>query len=390
MERKQMENELELKWRRIQQAMRQEEADGCLLTMNMNLYYVSGQVFNGYFYLPAEGRPYWFVKRLTIPETNQVHVIRKPEQIPDFFRDLNLAMPRKLLLEADELSYNEYIRLQHVFRAEATGNASALIRHIRMIKTPWEIEQMRISARKHEAVYREIPACYRPGMRDIELQIEIEKRMRVHGSLGYFRAFGSNMDIFMGSLLAGENAGEPSPFDFALGGTGMHASGPLGANGTLLREGTTVMADMSGNYTAYQTDMTRVFSIGKLPDRAYRVHRVALEIQARMERTAKPGVPCAELYRDALAMAGQEGLEDCFMGTRFQAKFVGHGVGLEINELPVLTTRSKDILQPGMTFAFEPKFVLAGIGAVGIENTFLVTDSGVEKMTLLDENIIEL
>ena len=383
-----MENELELKWRRIQQAMRQEEADGCLLTMNMNLYYVSGQVFNGYFYLPAEGRPYWFVKRLTIPETNQVHVIRKPEQIPDFFRDLNLAMPRKLLLEADELSYNEYIRLQHVFRAEATGNASALIRHIRMIKTPWEIEQMRISARKHEAVYREIPACYRPGMRDIELQIEIEKRMRVHGSLGYFRAFGSNMDIFMGSLLAGENAGEPSPFDFALGGTGMHASGPLGANGTLLREGTTVMADMSGNYTAYQTDMTRVFSIGKLPDRAYRVHRVALEIQARMERTAKPGVPCAELYRDALAMAGQEGLEDCFMGTRFQAKFVGHGVGLEINELPVLTTRSKDILQPGMTFAFEPKFVLAGIGAVGIENTFLVTDSGVEKMTLLDENII--
>lgn len=385
-----MENELELKWRRIQQAMRQEEADGCLLTMNMNLYYVSGQVFNGYFYLPAEGRPYWFVKRLTVPETNQVHVIRKPEQIPDFFRDLNLAMPRKLLLEADELSYNEYIRLQHVFRAEATGNASALIRHIRMIKTPWEIEQMRISARKHEAVYREIPACYRPGMRDIELQIEIEKRMRVHGSLGYFRAFGSNMDIFMGSLLAGENAGEPSPFDFALGGTGMHASGPLGANGTLLEEGTTVMADMSGNYTAYQTDMTRVFSIGKLPDRAYRVHRVALEIQARMERTAKPGVPCAELYRDALAMAGQEGLEDCFMGTRFQAKFVGHGVGLEINELPVLTTRSKDILQPGMTFAFEPKFVLAGIGAVGIENTFLVTDSGVEKMTLLDENIIEL
>lgn len=385
-----MENELELKWRRIQQAMRQEEADGCLLTMNMNLYYVSGQVFNGYFYLPAEGRPYWFVKRLTVPETNQVHVIRKPEQMPELFRDLNLAMPRKLLLEEDELSYNEYIRLQHVFRAEATGNASALIRHIRMIKTPWEIEQMRISARKHEAVYREIPACYRPGMRDIELQIEIEKRMRVHGSLGYFRAFGSNMDIFMGSLLAGENAGEPSPFDFALGGTGMHASGPLGANGTLLREGTTVMADMSGNYTAYQTDMTRVFSIGKLPDRAYRVHRVALEIQARMERTAKPGVPCAELYRDALAMAGQEGLEDCFMGTRFQAKFVGHGVGLEINELPVLTTRSKDILQPGMTFAFEPKFVLAGIGAVGIENTFLVTDSGVEKMTLLDENIIEL
>ena len=385
-----LKNDLKIKWDRMRDGMAKMGMDACLLTVDVNLYYTTGQIYSGYFYLPVDGEPWFLIKRPNGLSGHQVEYIRKPEDIPTLFAERGIKMPKRLLLEADELTYNEYIRLQHVFRAEATGNASALIRHIRMIKTPWEIEQMRISARKHEAVYREIPACYRPGMRDIELQIEIEKRMRVHGSLGYFRAFGSNMDIFMGSLLAGENAGEPSPFDFALGGTGMHASGPLGADGTLLREGTTVMADMSGNYTAYQTDMTRVFSIGKLPDRAYRVHRVALEIQARMERTAKPGVPCAELYRDALAMAGQEGLEDCFMGTRFQAKFVGHGVGLEINELPVLTTRSKDILQPGMTFAFEPKFVLAGIGAVGIENTFLVTDSGVEKMTLLDENIIEL
>lgn len=383
-------NELELKWQRIRQAMQAEGADGCLLGMNMNLYYVSGRVFNGYFYLPAEGQPCWFVKRLTLPETERVHAIRKPEQIPGLFRDLGIAMPRKLLLEADELSYNEYIRLQKVFQPAETGNASALIRRIRMIKTPWEISQMRISARQHVAVYREIPDCYRPGMTDIEFQIEIEHRMRLHGSLGYFRAFGANMDIFMGSLLAGENAGVPSPFDFALGGEGMHPSGPLGANGTPLREGMTVMADMSGNYTAYQTDMTRVFFIGQLPQRAYRAHRVALEIQARMEQTARSGVPCARLYQDALTMAEEAGLADCFMGSRFRAKFVGHGVGLEINELPVLTTRSEEVLQPGMTFAFEPKFVLEGIGAVGIENTFLVTGNGVEKLTVLDENILKL
>ena len=129
---------------------------------------------------------------------------------------------------------------------------------------------MRISARRHEAVYREIPACYRPGMRDVELQIEIEKRMRMHGSLGYFRAFGSNMDIFMGSILAGENAEVPSPFDFALGGSGIDASCPLGANGTPLKEGTAIMVDMAGNYTAYMTDMTRVFSVGHLTELAYR------------------------------------------------------------------------------------------------------------------------
>lgn len=370
--------------------MREEGADGCLLTMNMNLYYVSGKVFNGYFYLPAEGKPYWFVKRLTIPETERVHAIRKPEQLPGLFHTLGLPQPRRLLLEGDELPYNEYMRLQQVFQPDEAGNASALMRRIRMVKTPWEVEQMRLSARQHEVVYREIPECYRPGMTDIELQIAIEQRMRLHGSLGYFRAFGTNMDIFMGSLLAGENAEVPSPFDFALGGAGMHSSGPLGANGTVLRPGMTVMADMSGNYTAYQTDMTRVFSIGRLPEEAYRAHQVALEIQAQMEQTARPGVACAGIYENAVAIAGRERLGHCFMGTRFQARFVRHGVGLEINELPVLTPRSRDVLQPGMTFAFEPKFVLTGMGAVGIENTFLVTETGVEKLTILDENIVVL
>ena len=127
-----------------------------------------------------------------------------------------------------------------------------------------------------------------------------------------------------------------------------------------------------------------------MPPEAYRAHQVALKIQSRMEQMARPGVPCARLYQDALVVAEDAGLGNCFMGSRFRSKFVGHGVGLEINELPVLTTRSEDILQPGMTFAFEPKFVLEGIGAVGIENTFLVTESGVEKITVLNENIIKL
>ena len=144
------------------------------------------------------------------------------------------------------------------------------MRRLREIKTPYEISQFRLSAERHAQTYVEIPSCFRPGMTDLELQYEIEKRMRQNGSLGLFRAFGPNMDIFMGSILAGENAETPSPFDFALGGGGMDASCPLGANGTRLKEGTAVMIDMAGNYTAYITDMTRVFAVGKLPELAYR------------------------------------------------------------------------------------------------------------------------
>lgn len=382
-----LKNDLHQKELRLQKALRTAGADGCVLTATVNLYYMTGQVFSGYAYFPAEGEPHYFVKRPTGLPGESIHFIRKPEQIPELFAEAGLKRPENLFLEADELTYNEYCRLKQLFAPKETGNATTLMRSLRAIKTPWEIGQTRQAARVHEAVYREIPACFRPGMTDLELQFEIEKRMRRNGSFGLFRAFGANMDIFMGSILAGANAETPSAFDFALGGAGMHPSVPLGANGTPLTNGTAVMIDMAGNYTAYMTDMTRVFSVGKLPGAAYKAHQVALDIQQEILETAGPGTRCADLYRLAAGRAEKAGLTGNFMGTKQQAKFIGHGVGLQINELPVLAPRSQETLQPGMVFALEPKFVIPGTGAVGIENTFLVTDRGLEKITQSEESI---
>ena len=141
---------------------------------------------------------------------------------------------------------------------------------------------------------------------------------------------------------------------------------------------------------AYITDMTRVFAVGQLPHEAYRAHQVALEIQSAIEGMAKPGVACADLYMKALEIVKAAGLEEYFMGTKLQAKFVGHGIGLQINELPVLTPRSKEVLLENMVFALEPKFVIPGVGAVGVENSFLVKADGLEKLTLFPEEIIQL
>ena len=383
-------SDLILKWDRMQKELKEMGMDACLLSVDVNLFYTTGRIYGGYFYLPTEGKPWFFVKRPNGLSGEQVVYIRKPEESPGILADAGLQRPEHLLLELDELSYNETQRLMKAWMPTVVGNGTLFMRMMRRIKTPMEIEQFRIAARKHEATYREIPACYRPGMTDLELQFEIELRMRRNGSMGLFRAFGPNMDIFMGSILTGENAETPSPFDFALGGEGVNAACPLGANGTPLKEGMAVMIDMAGNYTPYMTDMTRVFSIGKLPEEAYRAHQVALEIQEAVKAQIKPGTPCSELYRIAAEMAQQAGLAANFMGTRQQAKFVGHGIGLQINELPVLTPRSKDALQANMVFALEPKFVLPGIGAVGIENSFLVTEDGGEQLTLAPEEIIRL
>ena len=379
-----------IKWKHLQEAMHKSGTDGCLVASGINLFYLTGVFYSGYCYLPAEGEPWFFVKRPNGLDGDHVVYIRKPEQLPELFQEKGIPLPGKLMLEADELTYTEYTRLQNALQPKETMNATTLLRLVRRVKTPWEIEQIRLCAQQHEAVYAEIPSCYRRGMTDLQLQFEIERRMRLHGSLGLFRAFGPNMDIFMGSILAGENAEAPSPFDFALGGAGMNASCPLGANGTLLTDGMAVMVDMAGNYSPYMTDMTRVYSVGTLSDDAYRAHQVSIHIHDEIARVARPGTACADLYHLALRIATDEGLAPNFMGTKQQAKFVGHGVGLQINELPVLTPRSKEVLEEHMVFALEPKFVLPGIGAVGIENTYLVTSQGVEKLTNAPEEVIRL
>jgi Xaa-Pro aminopeptidase len=377
-----------------QQKVQEEVAkNGCgaiILAIDINIYYLTGIVFSGYYYLPVNDDPLFFIKRPVGMSGDRIFQISKPEQIPDILKSKGYKIPENIFLESDELSYNEYIRLKNIFNFKKTGNASVLLRKIRVIKSKYEIGQMRISAEKQVSVCSRIPDCYRSGMTDLRFQAEIEHQMRINGSMGIFRAYGKNMNIFMGSLLAGKNAEMHSPYDFALGGSGQSALNPLGANGTLLKNGMAIMVDMAGNYTDYISDMTRVYSLGKISDLAYKAHNVALNIQYAIEDTAKPGYSCSELYNLAYKMVEKENLTPYFMGTKQQAKFIGHGIGLEINERPVLAPRSQDLLQKDMTIAIEPKFVIPDVGAVGIENSYLVTETGLEKLTSLNEDIVQL
>ena len=214
--------------------------------------------------------------------------------------------------------------------------------------------------------------------------------MRLQGFLGRFLVVGRSMEIFMGSVLTGDNAGYPSPYDFALGGQGLDPALPGGANKTPLKEGQSVMVDLGGNFNGYMNDMSRVFSIGKLPEEAYTAHQVCLDIQTKIASIAKPGIACEVLYDIAAEIAKEAGFADKFMGTGQQAKFIGHGIGLEINEAPVLAPRMKQQLEPGMVFALEPKIVIPGVGPVGIENSWVVTNEGIEKLTNCNEGIIKL
>ena len=372
---------------KLQQIIIQSQADACLISTSVNQFYLLDFIFDGYIFIQPEGEPLLFVKRPSGMEGENVIYIRKPEQIPDYLRQRNISLPRKLMMENDVLPFSTALRLQAALEMPQLQNVSGEMRRIRSVKSEYELNQMRECAKIHARVYEQIPRIYRKGMTDIEFQIELEREMRLAGSAGIFRAFGENMDIFMGSILAGDNAQVASPFDFALGGQGASPLLPIGANGTTLAAGTTVMVDMAGNYRPWMSDISRTFAIESVPEMAYKAHQVSIDICNIISETAKAGTPCADVYFLAEKRVKEAGLEAYFMGTEQQAKFVGHGVGLEINEPPVLAPRSQEILQPGMAIAVEPKFVLPGIGAAGIENTYVVTDNGLEKITVCEEGL---
>lgn len=384
-------SEIQIRRDKIRYLMAQQNIDAAIITCNVNLIYAYGQVVSGYLYLPLQAPTQLFIKRPNNIEGEHVHAIRKPEQLPQLLEACGLPQPARLMLEGDELSFVEYNRLAACFpQTEVLPCGTQLIREARSVKTPFEIESFRRSGAAHTQAYLQIPSVYKSGMTDRQFSIEIERLMRLEGCLGIFRVFGRSMEIFMGSVLTGDNATQPSPYDFALGGGGLHPSLPGGADGTLLQAGQSVMVDMGGNFYGYMGDMSRVFSIGTLPQKALDAHRLCLDIQAEIAAIARPGVVCEELYNLAIDRVTRAGMADYFMGTCQKAKFIGHGIGLEINEAPVIAPRIKQELQPGMVFALEPKIVLPGIGPVGIENSWVVTDNGIEQLTLCPEDIVEL
>lgn len=383
--------ELKLRRDKIRALMLSKGIDAALITCNTNLIYTAGQVISGYLYLPLNATGQLFVKRPNNLHGENIHSINKPEQIPDILRQLGIEQPKRLMLEGDELPYREYSRLSHCFPdTEIVPDGTSVIREARTTKTDYEIGLFHKSGQAHDRAYGKIPSIYRPGMTDLEFSIEVERLMRLEGNLGYFRIFGRSMEIFMGSILSGDNASTPSPYDFALGGEGLDPSIPGGLNNHVMAEGQSVMVDIGGNFFGYMGDMSRVFSIGQLPDEAYAAHQVCIDIQNEIASVAVPGTVCEDLYQLAIERVTQAGFAKYFMGVEQQAKFIGHGIGLEINEMPVLAPRMKTKLEHGMVFALEPKIVLPHIGPVGIENSWVVTKEGIESLTHAPENIINL
>ncbi len=386
--------ELTERVKKLQSRLQQEGLDGALLTEKMDLFYFCGSMQQGFLFIPAGGEPLFMVRRNLGRAQEEsawknILPLNSFKQLPSYLREHSAGAIKKIGLELDILPVNLYTRLQGLFPGVIFKDVSAAIHEIRMLKSPFEIALFRRAAERSAHVFSQIPALLQVGKPEIVLSSEIEGLLRREGHQGLLRMRSFNMEMYLGHVYSGESACFSTFLDSCSGGRGVTTACSQGAGWKPLAPHEPVTIDFSCVYEGYILDETRVFSIGELSPELQKAEAVAREIQAGIVAMAAPGVFCEDLYELACKLAARYNLADYFMGyADHQVKFVGHGLGLDLDELPVLSRGSRLALQPGMVFALEPKFVFPRQGLVGLENDWLVTETGLKKLTLIPDEMV--
>ncbi|TVY01049.1 M24 family metallopeptidase [Paenibacillus cremeus] len=393
---------------RLQQKMLAENIDGFILSQNVDLYYLTGSMQTGYLIVPANGEPLYLVRRSVVRAQQEAAAVVEPlGSFRDFGARLARAFPPlapppaaaqttgqppiRLAAEFDVLPVAQLQRLQQVLPHVAWVDGSTLIRETRMLKSPSELACIREAARVIDVAFEDALSKLQPGMTELEVMAGIEYAIRRQGHLGTMRMRGYNQEVITGMLGAGEAAAVPTYFDGPAGGQGLGPAGPQSASRRPIGSNEPILIDIGCCIDGYVIDQTRTVVIGELPEDLVRAYETAEQILRSVESMLHPGTECEKLYMLSLQIAHQAGLSDHFMGFGDdQVKFLGHGIGLEVDELPVLAKGFRYPLEPGMVIAIEPKFTFPNRGVVGIENSYAITDTGFEKLTVSREGLIRL
>ncbi len=387
-------SEVEDRLRRIQAWMQNASVDAVFVLQNADLFYFSGTVQVGLLCLPASGDPVFLVqKSLTRARTESPWERLLPmsglKKAPDLLSGEGLGRLRRVGLEMDVLPTNYYFRFQSLFSQVEFVDASEAIRKTRMTKSPYEVDQIRRAARQLELAFSEMPGWIVPGVIELEIQARLEGFLRQRGHQGITRMRGFNNEIAYGTVSSGPSACYPTLFPGPVGFIGLYPGIPNGGSERKLVMGDPLMADIVGGNGGYIADKTRTFVLGE-PARDMRDgHEFVLDLMRGIEAKLRPGVLCSEIYRYTLDAIKDTPYAANFMGVGdSRVRFVGHGVGLELDELPVLAASFDIPLQAGMTIAIEPKTFFPERGGVGIENTYLITETGFENLTPFSEDLI--
>jgi len=384
--------EIESRIGKLQNAMAENGLDGALVILRIDLFYFSGTGQDAHLFVPAEGEPLLMVRKNfeRAVEESPLRNVSPIGRLSEVKERVLGAFPGKLKtlgMELDVLPVNNYRLYERLFPDTRIVDVSPSIRDVRMIKSSYEIDLIKEAARLNDAMYGHVKNVLEEGMTEIRFAGQLEAFLRHRGHQGFVRVRGFNQEAFYGHVMSGTNLAVPSCSVGPTGGPGANASFPQSAGHKTIQKREPVQVDYVGIFGGYMVDQARTFFLDDVPPRFLRAHETALSIQEALVDTGGPGVAAEALYNTAIEMARDAGLDRGFQGYPQPVPFVGHGVGLELDEPPVIGKRSPTILEEGMVMALEPKFVLPGEGLAGIENSYLVTSDGLERLTLFDDAI---
>ena len=357
----------------------------CAVIINkVNVFYFTGTMQNGALFIPREKEPVFYVRRSYPRAAEESHM----ENIHSFnsFRDVAEhfgTSVKNIYAEKEFVSLAHFERMNKHLKYENVLPVDYAVMKTRSKKSEFEMSLMRRAGGIHREVLEDvIPNHIKVGMSEADLAARIMYEMMIRGHHGIARLNMFNTELFLGNVCFGESSINHNTFDGPGGIKGNSPAVPLfGSPERKLGSDELIFVDVGCGVEGYNTDKTMIYATGTLPDIAYKYHEECVSLQNRIAERLVPGAIPSEIYEDIMNTLEPEFAEE-FMGFgEGHVKFLGHGVGLVIDEYPVIAKGFDEPFEENTAMALEPKRGIKGVGMVGVENTFAVTGSGGKSLT---------
>jgi len=371
----------------LQRSMESGDIDGALIVQNADLFYFTGTVPQGYLFVPPLGEPLFLVRKNADSIRNESDLdniipISGLRELPGLLAQHGYSQIKRLGMELDVLPVGLYLRYLDIMKPAEIVDIWPSIQAVRAVKSEYEIGLMKEVASLSDFMVATCRNNLKEGLTDIELASAVEAAARTRGHQGYVRTRAFNQEVYWGHLISGPDAADLNFVESTTGGHGLSNAFPQGSGWRTIRRQEPVIFDLLAVIHGYGVDQTRTLSLGPLPNKLDDAYKVSLNVHYELGKMIQPGVSVGDLFSKAQSMAESFSLGEHFLGYgNRRLGFCGHGIGLELDEYPVIAKGGKALLASGMVIAIEPKFNFPGEGVVGVEDTFVVTDKGSQRLT---------
>jgi Xaa-Pro aminopeptidase len=354
--------------------------DTAVILGKVNQYYFTGTMQDGLLLVKKDGSALYFVRRsfARAKDESPLKAVYPMESYGDAARIAGGQLGN-VFIETEIATVGILERLKRKFAMESVGSLDRVLLSLRAVKSPFELSWMEESGRRHHHFLADVvPALLKEGVSEADFTASMFPKMVENGFQGMSRFSMFENEMVVGQIGFGTNSLYPTNFDGPGGAAGVSPAAPfLGSRERRLKRGDLVFVDIGFAVNGYNTDKTQIYMFGAQPsEEALRAHQGCLDVQRRVAGALKPGAIPSEIYDGVMeSLSGDFRQNFMGFGAR-QVKFLGHGVGLHVDELPLIAPGYKIPLQVGMALAIEPKKGVPNVGMVGVEDTYLVEEGG--------------